>query len=286
MHFLPSHSISFNQTQVHLSDQTLLFDEEASRLRWFMLPSEAYQILKSKNQPVTPAILPFEPPTYPLSEAEIEKRKAHLKKIIPQNQLEQRWACGDGTKHVDDVQVREQSEGILRKDAVMGGGECHPVAMVMEEGKDVDDKNQLDDRTKDALGKKSNNTQMFIDSINEGFTGSHDLSHDQHELSCDRKESGGSDEVSVEESRVSIQDGNKQTSAWSPDRSHDTQEKELGKMAKTDDTQSGSTQNASYDDEHDYDDAKMNGTDIRGTKRDNQSVCDTNVIGPVLSEKL
>ena len=59
-------SILLSQFRCHLPDQTLMFDEEAKRLRWFLLPSEAMEWLQN-----APKIggdsksAPFQVVTYP-----------------------------------------------------------------------------------------------------------------------------------------------------------------------------------------------------------------------------
>lgn len=48
-----------------LPDQTLLFQEQSEFLRWFLLPSEALNVMQNKSYDRRET--PFEPPTYPLT---------------------------------------------------------------------------------------------------------------------------------------------------------------------------------------------------------------------------
>ncbi|XP_006814971.1 uncharacterized protein LOC100377968 [Saccoglossus kowalevskii] len=51
------------KVKVQLPDQCLLFDQEATKLRWFMLPSEALAILKIKDSCFDEKHVPFHPPS-------------------------------------------------------------------------------------------------------------------------------------------------------------------------------------------------------------------------------
>ncbi|CAH1777963.1 unnamed protein product, partial [Owenia fusiformis] len=50
----------------NMADQTLLFDEATQKLRWFLLPSEAQQLLSNTLPSNKQYHIPFTPPTYPL----------------------------------------------------------------------------------------------------------------------------------------------------------------------------------------------------------------------------
>ena len=53
------------QAHVELGDQTLLFDESSSRLRWFLLPSESYSYLHNTGSNKPKIKVPFTPVQYP-----------------------------------------------------------------------------------------------------------------------------------------------------------------------------------------------------------------------------
>lgn len=46
--------------KLHLGDQTSLFDDVSADFRWFLLASEAYDIMKSEQASHTSAKLPFQ----------------------------------------------------------------------------------------------------------------------------------------------------------------------------------------------------------------------------------
>ena len=59
----------FHQVRVPIGDQTLLFDEEAGPLRWFVLPSEVYPCLTDHSHAAKiKQHSPFVPATYPRTE--------------------------------------------------------------------------------------------------------------------------------------------------------------------------------------------------------------------------
>ena len=45
--------------KLHLGDQTSLFDDATSSFRWFLLPSEAYDVIKTAQKPSS-SVLPFQ----------------------------------------------------------------------------------------------------------------------------------------------------------------------------------------------------------------------------------
>lgn len=47
-----------------MSDQSLIFNDETSKLRWFLLPSEAQQLLEGSNKFQKRSTLPFTPKKY------------------------------------------------------------------------------------------------------------------------------------------------------------------------------------------------------------------------------
>lgn len=51
------------QVKVHLGDQRDLFDEDSSKLRWFTLPSEAFEMLSTPSYSIT-QVSPFQPLEY------------------------------------------------------------------------------------------------------------------------------------------------------------------------------------------------------------------------------
>ncbi|KAK3874249.1 hypothetical protein Pcinc_020802 [Petrolisthes cinctipes] len=65
-----------------LADNTILFQDEAANLRWFLLPSEARALLLSPSSPSAPLVPslntypkpPFSPVKYPLSDSELSSR--------------------------------------------------------------------------------------------------------------------------------------------------------------------------------------------------------------------
>lgn len=65
-----------------LADNTILFEDEAATLRWFLLPSEARALLLSPSSPSAPLMpsrnvypkSPFSPVIYPLSDCELNSR--------------------------------------------------------------------------------------------------------------------------------------------------------------------------------------------------------------------
>ncbi|XP_071500517.1 uncharacterized protein [Diadema antillarum] len=183
------------KSHIPLPDQALLFDEEASRLRWFMLPSEASDILKSKNEQRVPTQpLPFEPPTYPLDQSELQKRRDALSSVQPPVQsssarsgvIQDREPLCNGSNAFDTADRGVQQEQNLFTIALATG---------RGSGSRLSDK--IDDRTRVDMNRKSNNTQLFIDSVNEGFGASEDPSPE----SCDLSENGGE---SVRDSTVSL----------------------------------------------------------------------------------
>ncbi|KAK7082567.1 hypothetical protein SK128_017261 [Halocaridina rubra] len=63
----------------HIPDETILFNNEAAELRWFMLPSEGkfylqQQLPTSLGIKKSLCLPPFTPPTYPLSEDQLKQR--------------------------------------------------------------------------------------------------------------------------------------------------------------------------------------------------------------------
>lgn len=65
-----------------LADNTILFEDEAANLRWFLLPSEARALLLSPSSPSAPLVpsvstypkSPISPVRYPLSDCELSSR--------------------------------------------------------------------------------------------------------------------------------------------------------------------------------------------------------------------
>ncbi|KAJ8037376.1 Cysteine desulfurase 1, chloroplastic [Holothuria leucospilota] len=95
-----------------LPDQTLLFQEEAERLRWFMLPSEALSILQAnpgENQALQ--TMPFDPPSYPLN--------LHFRKVtVIEGLLNE---CARVCSHIGTMTQR-QASNILALD-----GDCRTI---------------------------------------------------------------------------------------------------------------------------------------------------------------
>ncbi|XP_063961186.1 uncharacterized protein LOC129269590 [Lytechinus pictus] len=143
----------------HLPDQTILFDEEATKLRWFMLPSEANKVLKDNKKTIQASTLPFEPPSYPLMEGELSRRREHLKRCQPS--VTSTKIC-DHVKGQRSVSGSSYGDGLKQndKDVVLG----------QKPGED----DSLDDSKN--VHQRSSNAQRFVDSVNEGIGGSCDPS--------------------------------------------------------------------------------------------------------------
>ncbi|CAL4211056.1 unnamed protein product, partial [Meganyctiphanes norvegica] len=60
-----------------IPDDTIIFNEEAAKLRWFLLPSEAKEILNASTSSTCEykTNIPFIPPTYPISEELLKERQ-------------------------------------------------------------------------------------------------------------------------------------------------------------------------------------------------------------------
>ncbi|XP_041473906.1 uncharacterized protein LOC121422784 [Lytechinus variegatus] len=148
------------KTQIHhLPDQTILFDEGTTKLRWFMLPSEANKVLKGNRKTIQASTLPFEPPSYPLTEGELGKRREHLQRCQP---------SVTSTKIHDRVKGQRSVSGSSYED----GLEQNDKDVVLGQKPGEDD--TLDDGKN--VHQRSSNAQRFVDSVIEGFGGSCDAS--------------------------------------------------------------------------------------------------------------
>lgn len=182
--------LTFNlQTQIHLPDQTLLFSDETSKLRWFMLPSEANQALKDKNKRTIPdSTLPFEPPSYPLSGKELGRRREHLKRCQPPV---------TSTSTQENAQKGQRS--VNGYSSYGDGMEQHQKDVSFGLGQDAGQDDSLDDRTNEDVPMRSSDAQRFIDSVNEGFEVSHDPSSVSPDMSPDTCESHANNVIPQEE---------------------------------------------------------------------------------------
>ncbi|XP_033632009.1 uncharacterized protein LOC117293705 [Asterias rubens] len=136
------------KVRVQLPDQTLLFDEKASELRWFMLPSEARDLLGSSTSQLqghdNTKKLPFEPIKYKESFRvdNVEKRGGQIQEVS----LEERFA--------EEDRLKKSSEDLTR---TLGGSVLeHTRILVSVESKD--------DCT-------SSCAELFLKTVEEGFVG-------------------------------------------------------------------------------------------------------------------
>lgn len=110
-----------------LPDDTILFQGEVEKLRWFLLPSEAKTILLgSHSSPSCYPEAPFTPVQYPLSVAELNKRPDFVWEASEDNWVLRRRQWGEVEKYnVEDGNgVREQEKsGSTSKDEKRESGQ-------------------------------------------------------------------------------------------------------------------------------------------------------------------